>query len=368
MSSESEIRQFLEATDEHLTAALLDYASLMPVSLINIGKLALSAPGKVMSAVPQIQRTGVSVPSPLPRWPLYVIEAHRAGSAYTADAWGEALPGAVAVEIAMSAADLLDELADEDPSPVVERYGPGQALNTGNLMLVMSQQVLLRAAQGGNERYLAALTALQEMLVEAAVGQHLDMLYDRMAPDEVTLEMSADVTAKKAGALIAGAWRVGAVLSGAEEPVVDLLARLGREIGGFAQLSNDLEAVLPLDISANDVALMEEGGPAGLKTDLRLRKRTLPVVFTLRDEAEAPNSLQRAFSDLDYAATIDEDALRRAIVEAGGVQFAQLVMEVHAQNIMQLLGELEALRPGASEALAYLLPVRIERGEGAAEQ
>ncbi|MDQ5866748.1 MAG: hypothetical protein M3390_13625, partial [Chloroflexota bacterium] len=98
MSSQSEIRQFLEATDEHLTAALLEYASLMPVSLINIGKLALSAPGKVMSAVPQMQRDGVSVPSPLPRWPLYVLEAYRAGSAYVADAWREALPGAVAVE------------------------------------------------------------------------------------------------------------------------------------------------------------------------------------------------------------------------------------------------------------------------------
>ncbi|MDQ3707493.1 MAG: polyprenyl synthetase family protein [Chloroflexota bacterium] len=364
MSSQSEIRQFLEATDEHLTAALLEYASLMPVSLINIGKLALSAPGKVMSAVPQMQRDGVSVPSPLPRWPLYVLEAYRAGSAYVADAWREALPGAVAVEIAMSAADLLDELADEDPSPVVERYGPGQALNTGNLMLVMSQQVLLKATQGGNDRYLVALAALQEMLVEAAVGQHLDMLYDSMPADEVTLEMSADVTAKKAGALIAGAWRVGAVLSGAEGAVVDLLTRLGREIGGFAQLSNDLEAVLPLDISADEATLMEEGGPPGPKTDLRLRKRTLPVVFTLRDEGEAPNPLHRAFSDPTYAESMDEAILRRTIVDAGGVQFAQLVMEVHAQTIVQLLSELEAFRPGATETLAYLLPLRMEQGAG----
>jgi geranylgeranyl pyrophosphate synthase len=231
-------------------------------------------------------------------------------------------------------------------------------------MLVMSQQVLLRAARGGNDRYLSALAALQEMLVEAAVGQHLDMLYDRMPADEVTLEMSADVTAKKAGALIAGAWRVGAVLSGAEQPVVDLLTRLGREIGGFAQLSNDLEAVLPVDISADEAILMEEGAPPGPKTDLRLRKRTLPVVFTLRDEGEAPNPLQRAFSDPAYAESVDEAILRRAIVEAGGVQFAQLVMEVHAQTIVQLLSELEAFRPGATETLAYLLPVRMEQGAG----
>jgi hypothetical protein len=245
VSSQSEIRQFLEATDEQLTAALLEYAALMPLSLVTIGKLALSAPGKVMSAVPLMQQASPSLPSPLPRWPLYVIEAFRVGSQAGGADWREALPGAVAVELAMTAADLLDELTDDDPSPVIARYSPGQALNAGSLMLVMSQQVLLKAAQSsGNARYLAALAALQEMLVEAAVGQHLDMLYDRMAPDEVTLEMSADVTAKKAGALIAGAWRVGALISGADAPTVDLLTTLGREIGGIAQLSNDLQDVL----------------------------------------------------------------------------------------------------------------------------
>ena len=359
MSSESEIRQFLEATDEHLTAALLEYAALMPLSLITIGKLALSAPGKVLSAVPLMQQAGADLPlpSPLPRWPLYVIEAFRAGSVAVGGDWREALPGAVAVELAMSAADLLDELTDDDPSPVLARYGPGQALNAGSLMLVMSQQVLLKAAQStGNERYLAALDALQGMLVEAAVGQHLDMLYDGMAPDEVTLEMSADVTARKAGALIAGAWRVGALLSGADTPTVDLLTTLGREIGGIAQLSNDLQDVLPLDISVEEAAALPDGAPPERKTDLRLRKRTLPIVFALRDDSHEPNPVQRAFRDPNYAATADEETLRRAVVEAGGVRFAQLVMEVHAQNIRRLVGELEELRPGVSETLAYLLP------------
>jgi geranylgeranyl pyrophosphate synthase len=355
VSSESEIRQFLAATGEHLTTVLLEYASLMPMSLITIGKLALSAPGKVLRPVLVSEQGGSGLPSPLPRWPLYVIEAFRAGSKHQED-WREALPGAAAVEIAMAAADLLDELTDDDPSPIIEQYGPGQALNTANLMLVMSQQVLLKAATStGNGRYLVALATLQEMLVEAAVGQHLDMLYDGMAWDEVTLEMSADVTAKKAGALIAGAWRVGALLSGADEAVADLLTSLGREIGGIAQLSNDVQDVLPLDISVEDAPVPDDSQPER-KTDLRLRKRTMPIVFTLREEVDEPNPVQRAFQDPGYARSADEETLRRAVVAAGGVQFAQLVMEVHAQNIVQLLAELEELRPGAVEALVYLVP------------
>lgn len=357
MDSEADIWLYLEATHEALTATLLEYTSVMPMSLITIGKMALLAPGKVMRAVTELRQAGAAVglPSPLPRWPLYVIAAYQTGlSLQQRDSWREALPGAVAIELAMAAADLLDELTDDDPSTIVAQYGAGQALNTGCLMLVMAQQVLSRAAaSGGGERALAALGALQEMLVEAAVGQHLDMLYGSMDADEVTLEMSAGVTEKKAGALIAGACRVGALLAGAEPPILDLLTRIGREIGGIAQVVNDIQDVMP-----GDVLLMggsEEIARPESKTDLRLHKRTLPIVFTLRDDSVGPNALQLAFRAPIGSSTVSEEDMRQAIVEAGGVQFANLIIEVHEQNILQLLSELEELRPGARQALSSIV-------------
>jgi hypothetical protein len=54
---------------------------------------------------------------------------------------------------------------------------------------------------------------------------------------------------------------------------------------------------------------------------------------------------------------VDEEALRRAVVDAGGVQFAQLVMQVHRENCKQIIEELEALRPGARDVLAPLLDI-----------
>src|SRR5436189_5387074 len=85
-----------------------------------------------------------------------------------------------------------------------------------------------------------ALGALQDMLVQAATGQHLDMLYGRMGADEVTLEMSFEMTALKAGSLVSGACRMGALMAGAEERVVEELARFGKEVGSIAQLTNDI--------------------------------------------------------------------------------------------------------------------------------
>jgi geranylgeranyl diphosphate synthase type I len=267
--------------------------------------------------------------------------------------WRRALPAAVAVEIAIAAADVIDELTDDDPSPVVQQYGPGQALNTANLMLVMSQQLLVWEAQAGSAQALAAAGALQDMLVEAAVGQHLDMAFEAMEPRAVTPEMSGEMTDKKAGALVGGAFRIGALMSGASREIVDLLEHFGRQLGGIAQLTNDIQDVLP----GGSVAIDDEGNEVLLtpaKTDLRRRKRTLPIVFALRDESPEPNAVQVAF-DGPPSAGEDEEAMRGAVVSAGGLAFAQLVLDVYKGNAAETAAALEALRPGARLVLAPLL-------------
>lgn len=344
-----DIPHVIRTAKQELKKALKDYAHLLPPSLIEIGKLALSGPGKIMSAPEEDAELAANPP----RWPLAVVLSYQAAAGpERRDNWHEAMPAAISVEIAMAAADLIDEISDEDPSVIVTRYGPGQALNTANLMLVMAQQILLRHAlqkgeEEGENRALLALGALQEMLVEAAVGQHLDMLYQGMGIDQVTVEMSGEMTARKAGALIGGACRIGALMAGANPQAVELITRFGREIGGIAQLKNDLRDVLPsTDREMADAAYQP-------KTDLRLRKRTIPIVFALHDDSLERNLLQMVFNNQGEGA--DEEEMRQAVVSAGGAHFAQLVMDVHLQNASQALEELESLQPGASSALAHLL-------------
>src|SRR5207247_1950874 len=106
----------IRAVDQELTSTLLRYSGSLPMSLITAGKFALAAPGKVMA----VSQTGGQDPDPdnLPRWPLLVLLSCQAASPPgSPDAWRQALPAAVAVEIAMAAADILDELVDDDPSP-----------------------------------------------------------------------------------------------------------------------------------------------------------------------------------------------------------------------------------------------------------
>jgi geranylgeranyl pyrophosphate synthase len=334
--------------DDALKATLLRYSGVLTPSLITIGKAALGTQGKVMSWR-VLRDAGAEAHAPF--WPLFVIKAYKAAlPAPERHTWRKALPAAIAVEIMAAATDVIDEWSDGDPSVVIEKYGAAQALNTANLMLVMSQQVLLWAAQDGDQDALLALGALQDLLVEAAVGQHLDMLYEGMGLSEVSPQMSGEMSDRKAGALMSGALKMGGLMAGASEEIVDLLTRYGKRLGGIAQITNDMRDVLPQE-DADDAGNVAEAITKP-KTDIQRRKRTLPIVYTLREENDEPNPLQKAFS-APAGEDEDEESLRHAIVDAGGLDFANRVLELYQADAAQILAQLEALSPGAQEELTH---------------
>lgn len=332
------------AVDTALKGALTRYSGLLPPTLIRIGKTALGAPGKVLHWQALASEGGSP---PIPNWPLITLAGYRASlQPDERGTWRRALPAAVSVEIMVAATDLIDEWSDGDPSAVIDEFGAGQALNAASLMLVMSQQVLLWTARESDERALLAMGTLQDLLVEAAVGQHLDMLYEGMGVRDVTPDMSGEMGEMKAGALLSGALKMGGLMAGAPPDVLALLERFGKRVGGMAQTANDLRDVLP----GGDSSLSTGAGP---KTDIRRRKRTLPIVYALRDEGDKPNPLQQAFSapPLDDE---DEEALRRAVQDAGGIDFAYAALEWYRQDAAEALVELDTLRPGAGDELGFL--------------
>src|SRR4051812_6115748 len=87
----------IDSVDQELTSTLLRYSGALPASLIKIGKSALAAPGKVMA----FERVDTLIPDSLPQWPLFVLLSCQAATlSPSRDAWMQALPAAVAVEIA----------------------------------------------------------------------------------------------------------------------------------------------------------------------------------------------------------------------------------------------------------------------------
>ena len=74
-----DLTPIVDAIAEHLRATLFRYTQVLPSSLITIGKVALSAPGKSLF-VPDHQDGEGPGPRQIPRWPVNVVLSYQAAS------------------------------------------------------------------------------------------------------------------------------------------------------------------------------------------------------------------------------------------------------------------------------------------------
>src|SRR6186997_3321929 len=105
---------YLDSVSDALKDILASCSDILPATLLQIGKQALTAPGKVMTAeLMGIMGEGDPTTLPLPRWPLQVKLTYMAAlPEEERRSWRMSVPAAAAYEIVIAATDVLDELAD----------------------------------------------------------------------------------------------------------------------------------------------------------------------------------------------------------------------------------------------------------------
>ncbi|WP_327254437.1 polyprenyl synthetase family protein [Streptomyces sp. NBC_01244] len=192
--------------------------------------------------------------------PLLVMLASRFGDPYAPGI----VPAAVVVELTHLATLYHDDVMDEaDVRRGVEssnaRWGNSVAVLTGDFLFARASHIL---ADLGPE----AVRVQAEAFERLVTGQILETAGPRDGRDPV--EHYLDVIAGKTGSLIAVSGRFGAMMSGADESVVDILTQYGERLGTAFQLADDV-----LDIASDS---HESGKTPG--TDLREGIPTLPVL------------------------------------------------------------------------------------------
>ncbi|GAA2921966.1 polyprenyl synthetase family protein [Streptomyces thioluteus] len=200
--------------------------------------------------------------------PLLVTLAAQFGDPY---APGVA-PSAVVVELTHLATlyhdDVMDEADIRRGAPSANaRWGNSVAVLTGDFLFSRASQIL---ADLGPE----AVRIQAEAFERLVTGQILETAGPRDGRDPI--EHYLDVIAGKTGSLIAVAGRYGAMMSGADERIVEILTHYGERLGTAFQLADDV-----LDIASDS---HESGKTPG--TDLREGVPTLPVLH-LRASAAA---------------------------------------------------------------------------------
>jgi len=244
----------------------------------------------------------------------------------------QALPAAAALELIHNFSLVHDDIQDRSPlrrgRPAVWTiWGTDHGINVGDGLFVLARLALHRLAERGVPlaRQQAAFAALDRACLDLCEGQYFDMAFeDRL---DVSLEQYLWMIRHKTASLLSASARMGALLATDDARLIDSLARFGENLGLAFQIQDDI--------------LGTWGDPAitgkSAATDIRDKKKTLPVVYVLNHPEERISAWQlvdlysqeEPLSDKDIQTTLAilERTGARPYAEEQAAHYYRLAME-----------------------------------------
>jgi geranylgeranyl diphosphate synthase type I len=238
-----------------------------------------------------------------------------------------ALSGAVAIELVHNFSLLHDDVMDHD----LERrhrptawavFGLGQAIVTGDALMVLAQEVVRESPAPGRSKAGRALASATASMI---AGQAEDLSFEGRL--DVSVDECLRMMANKTGALLSCASSIGAILAGASDDAVAALSDFGLHLGLAFQAVDDLLGIWGHpEVTGKPVA-----------SDLRAHKKSLPVVSALASSSPDRDRLFHVLSN----GSLSEDLLveAAALVErCGGRDGALEEAERQLQEARAALG------------------------------
>lgn len=252
---------------------------------------------------------------------------------------------AVVVECFLCALDLLDDIEDNDDTPIVRQLGPARVLNTSTALLALAHQALLSLQEQDVPfaRILHLLTVLEETSLTATGGQHRDLLAEQQSVTSFTQQECEAIAENKAGSLMRLACLLGALCAGAEPEHAQLFAEMGMQLGIAHQLDNDahdLEHELSQHSSLAVLLPVE-----AKKTDLARGKKTLPVVLAAQALPQ-----ENCFLADEEKQEISLQALSDGIITTWGIC---LLYYERAQDCLRKIEAKQSISPALRDLLGF---------------
>jgi geranylgeranyl diphosphate synthase type I len=247
----------------------------------------------------------------------------------------QVLPSAAAVEFVHNLSLIHDDIQDRSHErrgrPTVWKlWGKSQAINIGDFMFALASLALLKLQDNGvpSEEIVHSFHLLAEACKELCEGQCLDIEFENRV--DITVEDYLNMIRKKTAALIAASTSMGAYLGKGGEKV-QYFHQFGEALGMAYQIRDDILGIWG----------MKESTGKSIGEDLRQRKKTLPVVYALRESKDKAKLerlyLQRHIEDRDvpivegildqsgardHAQNLVQECCRRALeqLEASGIE------------------------------------------------
>lgn len=273
---------------------------------------------------------------------LVLLSARAAGGNAT-----DAVPAAVAVELAHNYSVIHDDVIDGDETRRHRRtvwrvFGVGKAILAGDARIALALEAL---AEGGHQAAASART-LNQAVQELLAGQSNDLAFEHR--NDVTLQECERMASRKTGALFGCACALGAMAGDGDRGQVEHLRAFGRHFGIAFHLVDDLLGIW------GDPAVT--GKP--VFSDLASRKKTLPIIAAQTSGTPAGVELAARYRD----ERADLTALADLVERAGGREWAQSQADVQLDLALHQL-RLAAPRPEPATELTAIarLATRRER-------
>jgi geranylgeranyl diphosphate synthase, type I len=245
--------------------------------------------------------------------------------------WEQALSAAAALELLHNFSLIHDDIEDDSPrrrgrATVWTLWGVPQAVNVGDGMFSLAHLTLegLLAKGVPSATVLQAMRMLSQTCVALTEGQYLDMdMEDRL---DVDLDLYLWMIRNKTAILLGTSTGMGALLAGAELPVVGACTRFGEHLGMAFQIVDDILGTW------GDEAITGKSA----SSDIRERKKTYVVALALDLLARAADSPQAA-GCRRLARLYSEPALAEDDIE----------------EVLQILAAIDARKEAEEAAEAY---------------
>ncbi|HNS49699.1 MAG TPA: polyprenyl synthetase family protein [Anaerolineae bacterium] len=269
----------------------------------------------------------------------------------------DALPAAAALELVHSFSLVHDDIEDgsrlrRGRPAVWDVWGEAQAINVGDGLFALAHLAILRLSGGSvpAERTLAAARALDDACLALCEGQYLDMRFEGQA--EVGVEQYLEMIGLKTAALLAASARIGVLVATEDAGTAAALHGFGESLGLAFQIQDDVLGIW----GEEDVTGKSSS------TDLRDKKKTLPILHALAHDAGGAGS-QRLSSLLQKVGLLDDEECREALAILERAQSRQHAEEMAGHYLRLALGRLgeAGLPPAGVEPLAGLATSLLRR-------
>ncbi len=195
--------------------------------------------------------------------------------------WAQALPAAAAIELLHNFSLIHDDIEDDSNTrrgrdTVWMLWGVPQAINAGDSMFCAAFDALGRLVDRGvpPPQAIEALRVFTNACLLLTKGQHLDMWFENQP--SVTTEQYLEMIAGKTAALISATAEIGAIVAGADADRRLQYREFGRNVGLAFQAYDDILGVW------GDEAMVGKS----TATDIRTRKKSLPVLYGLANSSD----------------------------------------------------------------------------------